>query len=522
MTTNGGASDDTVKKYILEIGGSAGDNGSGWDGNGGGGNGGEESKPAGDNKKFQDHLKRISGNTKKSLGATLGIKLGTASILKQSQVFTGYIGTIFQLMGAMVDVILAPFLPILIPAIRKMAEMIPYIRVYAQNIFDFLDRTLFEWIRNAIDWLPTGFKDKIIPALAMLLTGAFFLKMTGLWSPFFKLFGAIMRPLWVALSPVLKSLTAFAWKGLSALVGGFVKMTTDAVKAGAQKVWTKFMSPFFNAIKNALLKRVSALTSMVTQHASWLMNKALLPVYTWTKTFINKFISAFMTRLWAPFRGMFGKLMTRLAPLFRFMQAPLAKIGTFLMRLWPTLSDNFLTRFFTRLATSPVVKGALAFFSKKGVLGMAKAGASALGALAKTRGGQMAMKAGHGLRGVPILGSVAELGYGGYKAYQHYQKHGWGAAGGRLAMTGALATAGFFDPTGIASAGASIGGHLAMDYGYRRMDYRQSYLAAREGQTVDGKIVVQVADKSFELHHRDEITAEVQQQNGGTDKAYVE
>lgn len=516
MTTNGG---DGIAKYILEIVGGAGADSGGSESIGNGG----ESKPAGDDKKFKDYLKNISGNTKKSLGATLGIKLGTASILKQSQVFTGYIGTIFQLFGAMVDVILAPFLPVLIPAIRKMAEMIPYIRVYAQNIFDFLDRTLFEWIRNAIDWLPTGLKDKIIPALSALLVGAFFLKMTGLWGPFFKLFGAILRPLWAALGPVLKTLTGFVWKQLSTLVGSFVKMVTDAVKAGASAVWSKFISPVLHAVKNALMKRISALAGMVTQHAMWVMNKALLPVLTWTKSFIAKFISAFMTKLWAPFRGVFAKMMTRLAPLFKFFQAPLAKIGTFLLRMWATLSDNLLTRFFGRLASSPLVKGALAFFSKKGIVGLAKAGASAIAGFAKTKGGQMAMKAGHGLRGVPILGSVAEVGYGGYKAYQDYKKYGLGAAGGRLAMTAGLATAGFFDPTGIASAGASIGGHLAMDYGYRKkLTYRQDYLSGMVGKELDGRIVVEVAGKGYELHHRDELNVEVEQQMGGTDKAYPE
>jgi len=481
----------------------------------GGGGGGI---PA-NNKKFQDHLKSISGNTKRSLGATLGIKLGTASILKQSQVFTGYIGTIFQLLGAMVDVILAPFLPILIPAIRKMAELIPYIRIYAQNIFDFLDRTLFEFIRNAIDWLPTGFKDKLIPALAMLLTGAFFLKMTGLWGPFFKLFGAIMRPLWTALSPVLKAVGGFAWKGLSSLVTGFFKLLGTAIKGVLNNAWKSIVQPCLKGIVKGFESRLKFLTAFFKS----LFNITVKPILEWTKTFVAKFIKAFMAALWAPFRNLWGRLLARLAPLFRFFQAPFAKMSAWLVRVFPNLTDNFLTRFFSKLAASPVVKGAMAFFSKKGILGMAKAGASAIAKVAGSRAGKLAVKGASMARAAPVIGSIFELGYGGYKAYDDYKKYGAKAAGARLAMTGALTTAGFFDPTGIASAGASIAGHMAMDYGYRKkLDYRQDYLAGRVGQEIDGKIVVQVADKSFELHHRDEITAEVQQQNGGTDKAYVE
>lgn len=55
-----------------------------------------------------------------------GISMGLGGILKQSQVFTGTLGAIFQIFGAMVDVMLAPFIkPILIPAIKGLARLIP-------------------------------------------------------------------------------------------------------------------------------------------------------------------------------------------------------------------------------------------------------------------------------------------------------------------------------------------------------------------------------------------------------------
>ena len=55
----------------------------------------------------------------------MGIEVGMKSILKQSQIFTGVVGSIFQILGALVDVTLAPFLPIIVPAIRKLGSLIP-------------------------------------------------------------------------------------------------------------------------------------------------------------------------------------------------------------------------------------------------------------------------------------------------------------------------------------------------------------------------------------------------------------
>ena len=75
----------------------------------------------------------------------LGISFNLANILKQSQIFTSFVGTIFQLMGALVDVILAPFLPVLIPVITKIARWIPWFQqkseALAGGLFNF-----FAWL----------------------------------------------------------------------------------------------------------------------------------------------------------------------------------------------------------------------------------------------------------------------------------------------------------------------------------------------------------------------------------------
>ena len=111
-----------------------------------------------------DATKKINENTDeqvksskgilKSVGGTVkrltGIQFTGAAMLKQSQIFTSTIGVIFQLMGALVDVILAPFIPIIVPAISGMAKMIPVVGKISQWIFDTLSN-IFGWIKNLLD-----------------------------------------------------------------------------------------------------------------------------------------------------------------------------------------------------------------------------------------------------------------------------------------------------------------------------------------------------------------------------------
>lgn len=74
---------------------------------------------------------QILGQTQKmskSLLGRLGIQFSLASILKQSQIFTGILGSVFQIFGAMVDVFLAPLMPFFIRTLRGMVNLIPYVQ----------------------------------------------------------------------------------------------------------------------------------------------------------------------------------------------------------------------------------------------------------------------------------------------------------------------------------------------------------------------------------------------------------
>ena len=77
--------------------------------------------------KQTEYAKEAEKVRKQSLLKQAGVSISLGGILKQSQVFTSTLGTVFQLLGAFVDVIMAPFLPVIVPAIKAMASLLPVI-----------------------------------------------------------------------------------------------------------------------------------------------------------------------------------------------------------------------------------------------------------------------------------------------------------------------------------------------------------------------------------------------------------
>ena len=56
------------------------------------------------------------------IAKTLGITFSIAAFVKQSQIFTSMFGTVFQIIGAMADIILAPVFKVLAPKLGEFAE----------------------------------------------------------------------------------------------------------------------------------------------------------------------------------------------------------------------------------------------------------------------------------------------------------------------------------------------------------------------------------------------------------------
>ena len=74
--------------------------------------------------------KGLTGNK-----TVLGINIGVASFLKQSQTFNTSITSILQIIGAIVDVAIAPFvIPLIVPFAKKMGSWVPKVSEYANKV----------------------------------------------------------------------------------------------------------------------------------------------------------------------------------------------------------------------------------------------------------------------------------------------------------------------------------------------------------------------------------------------------
>ena len=114
---------------------------------------------------MRNYQKLLKDNTS-GFWKKIGIDLTLRSMLKQSQLFTSIFGSFFQIVGAAIDVILTPFMPIIIPVIKKLASWIPDIKQSAEDIFRWgtnILRTIWTPIKATFDnignLLPQSVKD---------------------------------------------------------------------------------------------------------------------------------------------------------------------------------------------------------------------------------------------------------------------------------------------------------------------------------------------------------------------------
>ena len=453
--------------------------------------------------KARSFQEKTSGYAKGQLSKTLGMSVGIASILKQSQVFTGYVGTIFQLLGALVDVILAPFLPILIPAIRMIASMIPIIGQYSKSVFNFLNATLFSFFKWVGGFLPKGVGNVMKKIIAGLVLGLFFAKIFGIGKAFF----GGTKTATIGTYSVLKAILSMA-RGRSLAVRDYSIGKAMGVQGGAAKGRhlkmmrmggarnLLLMSGFgligraftsmgtilkggFNLLRGGQGLQAGATTKLVPEMASNAGRTANIfsRMGTGIMTGLRAsrgFIGGLIRTGWANFATKFprlasamvnvkGAIVRQVGRAWRGITGLPGKIAT---QLGPHLEG--LTAGLRTLATKFAASTA-----GRGILGAARG----IGNVFKNQISKVLPKAGFAnlakgafsmSRAIPVLGAVAEVAYGGYKTYKSFKDYGAKAGFARLGATAALATGAFFDPTGIASAGASIGGHMALDYAEKK------------------------------------------------------
>ena len=110
-----------------------------------GGGGSDESPDNPDPNKPEEQVQQVKNQAKAAKGGilsafkALGIQLTLANLLKQSQVFTGIISSVFQVLGAVLDVALAPLLPYFAKFLK---DYFPKLLGFSERIANFLSGEL--------------------------------------------------------------------------------------------------------------------------------------------------------------------------------------------------------------------------------------------------------------------------------------------------------------------------------------------------------------------------------------------
>lgn len=142
-----------------------------------------------------NNAKKDSKSLAGSLKRLVGIDLGLGALLKQSQIFTGYMGNLFSIVGAIIDTVLAPLAPVAfkalaalgkkIPAIAAMAEKhIPKIITWVQKTSISINEFLKKWVHvkwaQKLGLVIAGITAVNLSVKMLMMTGRFAGSVTGL------------------------------------------------------------------------------------------------------------------------------------------------------------------------------------------------------------------------------------------------------------------------------------------------------------------------------------------------------
>ena len=309
-------------------------------GNGNGG-GDKEEQP-------KSFFNKMGGAVKSGLKGA-GIQFGVASLLKQSQLFTSFAGSLFQIVGGMIDLMLAPLMPIFIPVLKFLAKMMPGVRVTATAIANKLIEigTSIKdwWTENAPSWLQGGDGTQIAQVLGGVLTALMFTKFTGVWK-LGKWFLGMKVGQKAAVNAAAKTVAKNAPKTMGQIIKGWLG---KQIKTFGQWLWSKILkipgvlklvkfvsklnilvrsglSSAKKAVKTFLKNAVKNIGAHIFKGSStvtkWLGKKLMAP-FKWVGGHIWKFLKPGFTRMKGIFNTI-GKFINR---------GPIAKIFGFLKNI---------------------------------------------------------------------------------------------------------------------------------------------------------------------------------------------
>ena len=284
----------------------------------------------------------------KGLGM-MGINLSMSSLLRQSQLFTGIIGALFQILGGFVDVILAPFMPILSRVIQTLGEKIPIVAEWAQKGFNWLEANVFPIIRNffgkitgKVDDVKKWFEDSwpvIQAVLGTIWESILGLKdwfMSEVWPPL-KLIGDFI---WEEIKSTFAWLLSDVFPILTSLWNWIKPEIADVVKWFTEDM-LPLVSGYFDALRNFISGLLGTVVIAVTSlwEIVWPALKPLIQSIVGFITDVYNFISEKILPKINDFIGMIKPHLEEVAMIISDTISPIiADLDDYVIRpLWAAL-----------------------------------------------------------------------------------------------------------------------------------------------------------------------------------------
>lgn len=120
-------------------------------------------RQAGDTRQIQKNTQETSKSSSMGLVKMIGLLSGVGLVLgfviklfKNSQVTKGIFGSLFQILGAMVDVFLAPFVPYIIPVLHALADKVDVVAEWSESIVALWRDKIGPWFGELKDYIVAG------------------------------------------------------------------------------------------------------------------------------------------------------------------------------------------------------------------------------------------------------------------------------------------------------------------------------------------------------------------------------
>jgi len=254
------------------------------------GGGGEAPEGKKDLRSLVSNVGRMAKGFKQALSkkaGLVGINFGLASLLKQSQLFTGFIGSIFQIVGGFIDVLLAPFMPFAFKILGYVAKAIPFVQ---EKLTAFT-----EWIGGiweASDGIGDFIKNVMLEGAQVIMNwGQSLWDMVGnkaFWSGLFDGMTGVLLDIWNGVYDGLSEL--FPW----------LQPYLDDLQIAFKEIWTAAESafgPLFKALYELGKVIVPPYIAFLKWFYSTLWNSFAKPILTHVVPFFIKFGIGFITHV---------------------------------------------------------------------------------------------------------------------------------------------------------------------------------------------------------------------------------